>query len=280
MPPLRPRDTIATGTKSIAGAAGGGSQPKLGGWGQKRLSDDTFSRTGATHTMMARSLFVVALLLVIGCRDQAATPAQAPRRPELDNFFSEWLKAHGHSDVVIDDGGVGIAGNETRLMASLYGSNKHDDGSYVVEVEFTTRLPSHGQITDFVAGMGNTEATAINDALLNFTLTTFHVIYKGFINAEDPHISATTVKINGADRAVIAGDIMLRGGPKEGKLDLEPLRAEILKALKQTSLSPLPHWVKIVYSQQGGKPMTVAVTLDNTDELKLTEEVKRLKWPP
>jgi hypothetical protein len=229
--------------------------------------------------MLARSLIVVAFILAPGCRDQAATPARAPRRPELDNFFSEWLKAHGHEDVVIDDGGVGIAGNETRLYASLYGSNKHDDGSYVVEVEFTIRLPARGQITEFVAGMGDTEASAINDALVNFTLTTFHVVYKGFINAEDPHMKATKVTINGADREVIAGDIMLRGGPQETKLDLEPLRAEILEALNQSSLSPQPHWAKIVYSQQGGKPMTVAVTLDNNDELKLTEAVKRLSWP-
>ena len=226
--------------------------------------------------MPARSLFIFILVFALGCRDQTATPARAPRRPELDNFFSEWLKAHGHEDVVIDDGGVGIAGNETRLYASLYGSNKHDDGSYVVEVEFTIRLPARGQITEFVAGMGDTEASAINDALMNFTLTTFHVVYKGFINAEDPHMTA---RINGADREVIAGDIMLRGGPNEGKLDLEPLRAEILKALKQTSLSPQPHWAKIVYSQQAGKPLTVAVTLDNNDELKLTEMVKRLSWP-
>jgi hypothetical protein len=229
--------------------------------------------------MLARSLFVFALVLALGCRDQAATPAKAPRRPELDTFFSEWLKAHGHNDVVIDDGGVGIAGNETRLYASLYGSNKHDDGSYVVEVEFTTRLPLHGQITDFVAGMGDTEDKAINDALMNFTLTTFHVIYKGFINADDPHMTATTVTISGAEREVIAGDIMLRGGPKEGKLDLEPVRSQILEALQQTTLSPQPHWAKIVYSQQAGKPMTVAVTLDNSDDHKLTAAITRLSWP-
>jgi hypothetical protein len=228
---------------------------------------------------MARHLVVVALVLVVGCREQSSTPARAPRRPELDNFFSEWLNAHGHTDVVIDDGGVGIAGNDTRLQASIYGSNRHDNGSYVVEVEFTIRLPARGDITEFVAGMGDTEAKAINDALVNFTLTTFHVVYKGFINSEDPHMTATTVTINGAEREVIAGDIMLRGGLQEGKLDLEPLRPEILDALKQTALSPQPHWAKVVYSQQAGKPMTVAVTLDNNDEVKLTEAIKRLSWP-
>src|SRR5205823_11492574 len=120
---------------------------------------------------------------------------------------------------------------------------------------------------------------AVNDALLNFTLTTFHVVYKGFINAADPHMTMSTVAIGGVNCEVIAGDIFLRGAPSNKDIDLNALRAEIQGVLQRFPLAPGPHWIKVVYSQNSRKPMTVAVTLDNADHPEMTEAVKRLKWP-
>jgi hypothetical protein len=237
---------------------------------------------------MGRGLFLIALALTVGCREEAPTSgataaksrgARAARRPEMDDFFVKWLKAHGHADVVVDAAGVGVAGNATRLRASLYGSKRHADGGFVVEVEFTVRLPSGREITEFVAGMGDAEEKAINDALLNFTLTTFHVVYKGFINPADPHTTMTKVAVGGVDRDVIAGDIFMRGTASGTDVDLNAMRSEIQGVLKDVPLAPGPHWIKVVYSQNDGKPMTVAVTLDNADHLGMTRAVERLKWP-
>jgi hypothetical protein len=234
---------------------------------------------------MNRCLLIFVLVLSAGCGKEPSTDgAKKPgpgdaRRPEMDDFFVKWLKAHQHTDVVVDADGVGVGGNDTRLRASLYGSKRHEKGGYVVEVQFNVRLPSRREIIEFVAGGGDTEQKAINDALLNFTLTTFHVVYKGFINDADPHLKSTTVAINGVSRHLITGDIFMRGTASDKKIDLGPMRAEIQGALKSLPLTPEPHWLKIVYSQNNGKPMTVAVTLDNTDHPGLTDAVRRLNWP-
>lgn len=93
------------------------------------------------------------------------------------------------------DVGVGVGNNATRLRASLYGSKPSNKGC-VVEMEFTIKLPDNRSITEFVAGIGDSEAQAISDAQLNFMLTTFHVVYKGFINDADPHMTSRSAASN------------------------------------------------------------------------------------
>lgn len=78
---------------------------------------------------------------------------------------------------------------------------------------------------------------------------------------------------------MISGDILTRGINADEKLDLNAIRGEIQGALKNLTLAPGPHWLKVVYSQNAGKPGTVAVTLDNGDHAALTDAVKRLPWP-
>jgi hypothetical protein len=229
-------------------------------------------------------LLSLAIALAAGCAKEPAG-VRAPgstagqRQRDMDDFFVKWFKAHGHDDVVQDDKGVGIAGNETRLRAALYGSDQNDRGRFVTEVEFNVELPSGRRILEFVAGSGDTQQQAINEGLVNFTLTTFHVVYKGFINPDDPHLKVTTVEINGAGREVIAGDILMQGSASEKQINLNVMRDEIQGALKSISLTPEPHWIKIVYSQRDGNPMLVAVTMDNVDQAEMTEAVKRLNWP-
>jgi Family of unknown function (DUF6348) len=237
---------------------------------------------------MRRHVMLIALTVVIGCGKDSSRPsgiaakgqkARSARRADMDNFFAEWLKAHGHKDVVVDADGVGIEHNATRLQAGLYGSKQHDKGGFVVEVEFTVHLPSGQEITEFVAGTAETEDKAIKDALLNFTLTTFHVLYKGFINAADPHMTQTKVTINGVQRDLISGDIFMRGNVSDKDVDLQAMRRQIRDALTKFSLTPGPHWIKVIYSQLDKKPMTVAVTLDNGDQADMTDAIKRLDWP-
>jgi hypothetical protein len=235
---------------------------------------------------MARVVIMIGLVLVCGCGKKpfssntasATGEPSSVRRPEMDDFFIKWLEGHGHKDVVVDKDGIGIATSPTRLQAGLYGSKRQDKGGYIVEVEFTIRLlPSQRTITEFVAGTGETEEKAIGQALANFTLTTFHVVYKGFMNAADPHVKSATVSIKGANREVIGGDLFMLGNTE--KIDLAAMRAEIQGALKDLPLTPEPHWLKVVYGQKDGNPLTVAVTLDNADQVDMTNAVKRLNWP-
>jgi hypothetical protein len=237
---------------------------------------------------MRRRWLILATILACGCERQApaplptqtrAKPAPAKRSTEYDRFFVDWFKAHGHKEVIVDKDGVGVPDNATRLKASLYKPVDQNKDGCVAEMEFTVRVPSGRQITEFVAGMAKTKHDAINDSMVNFTLTTFHPIYGAFINQHDSHTTLKHIRINQVDREVIMGDIMLRGDASTRSVDLSPMRAQIQETLKSLSLDAEPHWIKVVYAQNKGVPMTVAVTVDNQDQPELTEAVKRLKWP-
>ena len=229
-------------------------------------------------------LLLLVPLLLSGC-DRPPAPVtsaeqerRAPRRPEMDAFFVKWLEDHGHNDTVVDEQGVGIAGNPTRLRSGLWAS-KHENEQFLVEVEYAIQLDGGREIVEFVAGLGDTEEQAIADTQLNFILTTFHAVYKGFMNADDPHMTVDMVNIGGTTREVIAGDVFLRGSNTDEKLDLTGIRKQIQGTLQNVTLTEGPHWIKVVYGQKAGKPLTVAVTVDNADHPELTAAVTNLTWP-
>jgi uncharacterized protein DUF6348 len=220
---------------------------------------------------MRTCLFLLACLFSAGCSRHADSAKH-------DNFFRDWLTKHGEKEVVVDGDGVGIAASPTRLKTSVYETNKHDSG-YSVEMEFKISLPGGGEIVDYVAGMGETEEQATADAMANFTLSTFHVVYKAFMNSADPHQRVREVTIAGQRREMISGDLFLRGSEGSQPIDLEPLRPQIQAAVVALPLSTGRHWIKIVYGQNAGEPITVAATLDNQDEHALTDAIGKLPWP-
>lgn len=232
-----------------------------------------FRRTWrAGDNIMRAWVCIVVIGLAAGC-------SRGPTTAKWDSFFTEWLQKHGETNVVADAHGVGVANNATRLKASLYGSKRQKDGGYIVETEFRVRLPSNGEIVEYLAGTGETEDQAVNDCLVNFTLTTFHVVYKGFINPSDPHQNVEPLPINGASRELIMGDILMRGGESVQNLDLSAMRPHFRKAIAGLSLSPQVHWIKIVYGQHNGAPVEVSATLDNREHPALTSAIKGLNWP-
>lgn len=231
--------------------------------------------------------WICALILLAGCSDggpaKTATPAVvAPLNQPLPftvDFFSEWLKSHGHTDVVVDENGVGVNSNPTRLKASLYGSKKHANGDFVVETEFRVRLSSGREIVEFLVGTGDTEDKAIKDSMANFTLSTFHVVYKGFINDDDPHMTSKPVEINGQQRQLIQGDLFTRSDAQTKDLDLNPMSEKIEAALANLKLGQDPHWIKVVYGQIKGQPSIVSATVDNDEVPALSAVMKDLDWP-
>ena len=212
-----------------------------------------------------------------------APPAAKPvkRMPlPMEAFFVDWLKGHGEKNVVVDDRGVGLAGNETRLWASTYGVNEKPGQGYTVEMEFRVTLPSGRQIVEFVAGLGDNEEAARKQSMANFIISTFHVIYKSFLNQDDPHQQVEPLVLDGKKRELYRGNMyLLSNGPLDAPVK-EAINRRLQEFPSQLHLSAGPHWVKLVYSQVKGKALTVAVTVDNEDDAPLTRLVAGQAWPP
>src|SRR5690349_3578195 len=141
---------------------------------------------------LALACVVLLLLVLTGC-SESPNPSSKNSKDGISiggktrEFFTDWLREHGETNVVVDAAGVGLKGSAARLRASLYGSEQHASNSFVAELEFRVHIPSGGEIVEFVAGSGESFDRAVDDALVNFTLTTFHVLYKAFFNPADPH---------------------------------------------------------------------------------------------
>ena len=211
----------------------------------------------------------------------AALLAGCGRSPEIgktDQFFVKWLKDHGETNVVSDASGIGLAGNKTRLHASLYGSETATNGCSV-EIEFRIALPEGGPIIEYVSGLGETKDKAMDQAMVNFILTTAHVVYKAFMNPSDPHQRVKTVLINGKNRELFAGDMIQLGGGEGGSIDLDSMSAQLQDLVAALPLAPGPHWIKLIYSQHHSKPLIVSASLDNKDSAEATEALNKLKWP-
>ncbi len=221
---------------------------------------------------MKACICLFALALFVGC-------SKAPISPGLnDQFFAGWLKNHGETNVVTDASGVGLAGNKTRFHSSLYGSQSGKTGDSV-EIEFRITLPDGGPIIEYVSGVGETKEKAVAQAMVNFTLTTAHVIYKAFINPADPHQRVKPVKINGQTRELFAGDMIQLGGGTNGSIDLDNMSAQVQDMVAALPLGSGTHWIKLVYSQDHGKPLIVAASLDNKDSAGATDALTKLPWP-
>jgi hypothetical protein len=218
------------------------------------------------------TLAIAPALFLLGC-------SRGAQKSASNEFFVDWLRSHGETNIVQDAKGVGVAGSATRLRSSLYGSEKQRNGGVTAETEFRVRLPDGREIVEFVAGMGDSLEAAEKDAKLNFVLSTFHVVYRGFMNSADPHQTEETVTINGKPRVLVMGDSMTRGGSTNSSPDMFPLRSRFREMLSPLPLSPGSHWMKIVYAQHESRVMMCSVTLDNREDAALTETVRKMPWP-
>jgi hypothetical protein len=213
----------------------------------------------------------LALAALCGC-------SRSEQASKSNEFFVTWLQHHGESNIVADAGGVGLKGNATRLRVSLYGSERSNNG-VSAELEFRVRIPDGREIVEFVSGTGDTLEKAENDAKVNFVLSTFHVVYRSFMNPSDPHQKEESILIDGQPRVLVLGDSMTRGQTTNSPPDMFPLREGFRKILASQPLSPPTHWIKIIYANHKSKVMMCAVTLDNQDSPALTTAVKDLPWP-
>jgi len=232
-----------------------------------------FCRACTRVRHLAASLsFCLLLALLCGC-------SRSHSDPKTYEFFVHWLQEHGETNIVVDANGVGLQGNPTRLSSSLYGYEQHTNGEFTAELEFDVRMPDGRKIVEFVAGSGKSLEIAENDAKVNFIVSTFHVVYRSFLNPNDAHQTEEKITINGQPRLLVLGDTMTRGQTTNNAPDMFPLRAGFRTMLASQPLSTQTHWIKIIYANNHSNVMMCAVTLDNQDSPALTEAVKKLDWP-
>ena len=195
---------------------------------------------------------------------------------EARKFFAEWLSDHGEHDVVSDETGVGVARNSTRLWAFLCNTT-HDNDSVSTEIEFRIVLPDGREIMEFLAGHGDTEQAAIGHVMVNFLLSTVHVIYSATINLDDPHMQHEPITISGDPYLITDGGFVTFGDTENHNYD--EISDSLHKCLAQLHLSDQIHWGKLVYARSKDEIISVAFTMDNEEVPTLTRQLQEWNWP-
>lgn len=189
-------------------------------------------------------------------------------------FFSNWLKEHGETDVVNDETGVGLERSQARLWAFGYG-----DPGESTEIEFRIVLPDGREIQEFLSGFTTGDEDGTNMVFANFCMSTFHTIHASFLNPKDEHLEHLDVTIGGKDFYYTSTGIFALGGEDLPAFGNASDRIRKVIETHGPVLSDKPHWVKVVYGAAAGEPIVVSVTLDNSPEDSLTNRIGELDWP-
>lgn len=194
-----------------------------------------------------------------------------PTNPYQD-YIVDLLQKHGEKQVVVDTGGVGLKGNPARLVARGYDAKASKHG-WTVEMELRVNLPD-GQFTEYLTGIGSSESAARQKCLENFSISTFHVIYKAFLNPTDTHQDVYRFRQGKSNRVYVAGQLVSMGDGSAPRLNAK-LETEIRTVVLKHPFGPGPHAVKVVYMPGVASSLTV----DGQEQPKLADALKQLHWP-
>ncbi|MEM7453682.1 MAG: DUF6348 family protein [Planctomycetota bacterium] len=249
----------------------------------------------------------VALILVTLCfcscdKDNAEDndrPAQArpevlrehermPAKPKSaysdasSDFLKAWLEEKGE-EVIVEPTGVGISGQEIRLMSMLddYTKPRNAGEDFTIETQFFIKLENGREISNHFNGNGRTFDDAVDDALNNFASTVLKPFYKGFMNPLYRDQEVIELNVNGVERKMYPGELLIRGEQDSIDLGSFSLAQGIKQMLADYELpASETHWILVYYSAEDGNVLLRSVTVDNLINRELSEKVDDLEWPP
>lgn len=219
-----------------------------------------------------RSLFILILLL-----PSLAYSGQGGEY--VRTYLSEWLKTHQFEGYTKGQKGILLKEQGVILNGEIYEVKEITKGKlYSVETQFSLAFPDGRRLEDFVAGAGKNPDEAFLDSLQNFCLTTFHPIYAGLIENEDPHVRKETWKISKNDRNVYISDWGTRGEKIDSK-HLEAMEKLLAKEVSKLKLTNDIHWAKVVVGNVKGESKVIVFTIDGMLYEDITEAIKSYSWP-
>jgi hypothetical protein len=195
----------------------------------------------------------------------------------INNYILELFNNHGvtckkeNKSIIFD--------NKPQYKAEARIVNEIDNEQLIVQLDFKFYLNHDQIITESFAGFGNTKNDAINFALQNFTLNSFHVILGTFFDKKDDNITIEEWEIDNRIYKAFLGNIGVLGNFEQNNFDIGTWSKQIKQIILKTKLKNNLNWIRFYYAQLDNKPMQYEALLNNEISNEFLEGMKKIKMP-
>ena len=132
-------------------------------------------------------------------------------------------------------------------------------------------------ITESFSGFGQDDEHMINDAIRNFTVSSFHVLLSAFFTDKfDKQIEKETWQINQQDFTAILGNAISRGSVPDN-LGLN-WRDEYVQKIKKLPLTQGTYWLRLFYGQFNSQTISYEALLNNQYCQEIMPFVEKFSW--
>jgi len=194
-------------------------------------------------------------------------------QPIFDLFQAHGIESEQKSDWIV------FPKQSARICGVVGNVGEPKPGVHTAQLDVRLVLGSGHRITESFGGFGETEGKAIDDAIQNFTLNSFHVILASFFLPEDDQVTIEDWTIGGRERQVIIGPMGMRGTLPNPANPPREWFGQVEARLREKKLPQGVHWVRVYYGQFNSQVKELEVLLDNETWQEMQQDLATISWP-
>ncbi len=195
----------------------------------------------------------------------------------LNKLLLELFCAHGVK-AALEGAWITFPGSKLKACAVVVREMSYPSGRSA-QLDVRLQLAPGRELIESFAGLGESKETAVADAFQNFAANSLHPILAAFFLPRSPDVSREEWFIGGRRGHVTRGRIGVRGTLPDKESAIPPWLARFGESVRQKSVRPGTHWVRLCYSQTDRKAITLEVLLDNEVWEDLQADMGAVDWP-
>lgn len=190
-------------------------------------------------------------------------------------IIQELFSNHGIT-AIQQDNTIDFPNHQIKLKVHLFVHDANNPAQKSIQMDivlFYGLLP----IVESFSGFGHHDEQMINDAIRNFTASSFHVLLSAFFSDKfDEQIEKDTWQINHQTFTSISGNIISRGKVPD---DLGVTwYDEYVHEIKKLPLAQGTHWLRLFYGQVDSQVISYEALLDNQHCQEIMPLVEKFSW--
>ena len=195
---------------------------------------------------------------------------------DLASFLDEALRAHG-VDATREGDVLVLARSGVRVSAAIVSEQSFATHASV-QLDVRVAIGPGRTLVESCAGIGNAIPAAIKNAKRSFVANALHVLLGAFGNVSGDQVTVEEWESGGNSFRAVVGNMTGRGEPPEGGPPTAWF-AQVKAAVRNASLLPRTHWLRVYVARTAGPDHVTEVLLDNEPWPDLAARIAAFPWP-